>query len=60
MPSKPKKVIFASTDIRYRDTKEECSGVQKVEVKYEKQKVEVKYENEGREQRRPCLREKRR
>ena len=51
MPSKPKKVIFASTDIRYRDTEKECSGVQK---------VEVKYENEGHEQRRPYLREKRR
>ena len=47
MPSKPKKVIFARTDIRYRDTEEECSGVQKVEVKYEEQKVEVKYKNEA-------------
>lgn len=27
----PKKVIFASTDIRYRDTEEEYSGVPKVE-----------------------------
>ena len=42
IPSQPKKVIFAS-----RDTEEECSGVQKVEVKYEKQKVEVKYKNEA-------------
>ena len=47
MPSQPKKVIFPSTDIRYRDTEEECSGVQKVEVKYEKQKVVVKYENDS-------------
>ena len=46
MPSQPKKVIFPSTDIRYRDTEEECSGVQKVEVKHEKHKVEVKYKNE--------------
>ena len=46
MSSQPKKVIFPSTDIRYRDTEEECSGVQKVEVKHEKHKVEVKYKNE--------------
>ena len=46
MPSQPKKVIFPSTDIRYRDIEEECSGVQKVEVKYEKKEVEVKYEKQ--------------